>query len=268
MPASELRPDRPALVDTHAHLDDAAYAADHAEVVARAEAAGVTRVVTVGTDLPSCRRAIALSELHAGVYAAVGVHPHEASRVDAVALGELRDLARRPKVVAIGEIGLDFYRDLSPRSDQRRAFRAQLTLAGELGLPVVVHDREAHAEVLATLREWAGSFPGAKGVLHCFSGDEAMAREALALGFYVSFAGPLTYPNATRLQRLAATLPLASMLVETDCPYLTPAPLRGKRNEPANVALVAEKLAALRGLSLAQVAEATTDNAKRLLGLA
>lgn len=267
MPASEQQPNRPTLVDTHAHLHDSAYASDRAAVVARAVAAGVTRLVCVGTDLPSCRQTLEVSELHAGVFAALGVHPHEASQLDAEALAELRTLAGQPKVVAIGEIGLDYYRDRSPQGDQREAFHAQLALAGELGLPVIVHDREAHAEVMATLRQWVQDYPGARGVLHCFSGDEAMARAAIALGFCISFAGPLTYPNAARLPQLAASLPLEWLLVETDCPYLTPAPLRGQRNEPANLALVAERLAALRGLTLAEVAEATTANAIRLFGL-
>jgi TatD DNase family protein len=267
VPTSDPQPHRPDLVDSHAHLDDSAYDSDRAAVLARAAEAGVTRLVSVGTDLLSCHRTLAVSEEYPGVYAAVGVHPHAATQLDAEALAELRALAGRPKVVAIGEIGLDFYRDLSPRDAQREAFRAQLALARELALPVIVHDREAHTEVLATLRAWAADYPGARGVLHCFSGDEALARSAIALGFYISFAGPLTYANAARLPQLATSLPLEWLLVETDCPYLPPTPLRGKRNEPANVALVAEKLAALRGLTLAEVAEATTANAVRLFGL-
>ncbi|MCL4532084.1 MAG: TatD family hydrolase [Chloroflexi bacterium] len=270
----------PTLVDSHAHLEDPAFAGEDAVLVERALAAGVGQIVTVGTDLATSRRAVATAARHPAVFAAVGIHPHEAGQLDAGALDELRRLARQPKVVAIGEIGLDFYRDLSPRPVQRAAFAAQLALAGELDLPVVVHDREAHAEIVAALREFAAGHPGARGVLHCFSGDEGMAREAIELGFYISFAGPLTYANAGRLQRLAAALPLERLLVETDCPYLTPVPLRGKRNvpasadwhwrgdnEPANAALVAEKLAHLRGLGLAEVAAATTANAARLFSL-
>ncbi|MHB1134116.1 MAG: TatD family hydrolase [Chloroflexota bacterium] len=263
----------PALVDSHAHLDDEAFAADRADVLARARAAGVTRIVSVGADLASSRANVALAASTPGVWASVGVHPHEAAGLneaaglDEAALAELRSLAAQPRVVAIGEIGLDFYRDLSPRPAQQAAFRAQLALARELGLPAIVHDREAHDEVLAVLREWAGAYPAARGVLHCFSGDEALARAAIELGFYISLAGPVTYANARRLQSLAAILPLERLLVETDCPYLTPVPRRGQRNEPALVALVAEKVAALRGLAPADLAAATTANARRLFGL-
>lgn len=264
---AEREPGAWALVDTHAHLDDEAFAGERAAVVARAAAAGVRRIVAVGTDVASSRRAVELAEQYEGVYAAVGVHPHDASRADEGALAELRSLAGRQKVVAIGEIGLDFYRNLSPQSAQRAAMRAQLALARQLDLPVVVHDRDAHDEVLSLLREWARGHAGARGVLHAFSGDEAMAREAIALGFYVSFAGPVTFAKASRLHRLAAALPLDRILLETDCPYLTPEPLRGRRNEPANVGLIAAKVASLRGIAFAEVARATTANAGRLFGL-
>jgi TatD DNase family protein len=256
-----------ALVDSHAHLDDRAFAGERDEVVARALAAGVRSIVTVGADLPSSRRAVALSARYAGVFAVVGVHPHDASRLDEAALKELRELARRPKVVAIGETGLDFYRDLSPRPVQRTAFRSHLALARELGLPVVVHDRDAHDEVMAALRGWVRDYADARGVLHCFSGDEDMAAEATRLGFFISLAGPVTYANASRLHRLAAIIPLHRLLLETDCPYLTPEPLRGQRNEPANVRLVAERVAALRGMAPAELARATTANATALFGL-
>ena len=267
MTADDNAPGGWRLVDTHAHLDDEAFAADRDEVLTRARAAGVDTIITVGADLASSRQAVALAERHPWIYAAVGVHPHDAVQADEAALAELARLAGHERVVAIGEIGLDFYRDLSPRPAQREALWAQLALARRLDLPVVVHDREAHAEVLAALRDWAHGYDGARGVLHCFSGDEDMAREAIGLGFYISFAGPLTYAKASRLQRLAATLPLDRLLVETDCPYLTPEPRRGRRNEPANVRLVAERMAALRGLPLAAVAQATTANAGRLFGL-
>jgi TatD DNase family protein len=227
----------------------------------------VERVVTVGADLHTSDAAVALAQSGTSVWASVGVHPHDARTVDAAALAELANLAQQRRVVAIGEIGLDFYRDLSPRDQQREAFRAQLDLAKRLGLPVVVHDRDAHAEVLATLREWATDYAGARGVLHCFSGDEAMARAAIDLGFYISLAGPVTFAKAPRLHALAAVLPLERILLETDCPYLTPEPLRGRRNEPANVRLIAERVAALRGVELATVARATSANAERLFGL-
>lgn len=255
------------LVDTHAHLDDAAFADDREAVLARAMDAGVEQLVTVGADIATSRAAIALAARHANLWATVGVHPHDAKTVDAAALGELERMARSAKVVAIGEIGLDFYRDLSPREAQRSAFAAQLDLARRLQLPVVIHDRDAHEEVLAHLRAWVATTPGARGVLHCFSGDEAMARAAIDLGFYVSLAGPVTFAKAPRLHHLASALPLERLLLETDCPYLAPEPFRGKRNEPANVRLIAERVAALRGTTLAEVARATTANAKRLFGL-
>ncbi len=256
-----------ALADTHAHLDDEAFAGDRGAVVARAAAAGVALIVTVGTDLASSRQAVSLAERFAGVYAAVGVHPHDAASLDEATLAALAELARRPRVVAVGETGLDFYRNRAPAAAQRQALRAQLALARQLGLPVIVHDREAHEEILQTLREWARGHADARGVLHAFSGDEAMAREVGMLGFSVSLAGPVTFAKASRLHQLAATLPLDRLVLETDCPYLTPEPLRGRRNEPAYVRLVAERVAALRGLSPAEVARATTANARRLFAL-
>ncbi len=255
------------LADTHAHLDDEAFAGDRAEVVARAAAAGVALVVTVGTDLASSRQAVELAERYTGVYAAVGVHPHAAASWDEATAAALAELAGRPRVVAIGETGLDFYRNRAPAAAQRRALREQLALAHQLALPVIVHDREAHEEILQALREWARGRSDARGVLHAFSGDEAMAHEVSTLGFYVSLAGPVTFAKASRLHRLAATLPLDRLVLETDCPYLTPEPLRGHRNEPAHVRLVAERVATLRGLSPAEVARETTTNARRLFAL-
>jgi TatD DNase family protein len=182
-------------------------------------------------------------------------------------LDELRALASRPKVVAIGEIGLDFYRDLSPREKQRQAFEQQLALASEVGKPVIIHDREAHKEVMTILRRWAEGCQQSIGVLHCFSGDLAMAKEAIKMGFYISIAGPVTFPNARRLRELVRQLPLEKLLVETDCPYLTPHPHRGKRNEPAYVKLVAQEAAHIKGLTLEEVARVTSDNARALFAL-
>jgi TatD DNase family protein len=189
--------------------------------------------------------------------------------LDGAALAELRELAQQPKVVAIGEIGLDFYRDLSPRDVQRRAFQAQLAWAGKLGKPVVVHDRDAHDDVMAILADWAAGLDrsplaGRAGVLHTFSGDLPMAERAIDLGFYISISGPVTYHNARDLPGIVQALPLDRLLVETDCPYLAPHPYRGKRNEPAYVRLVAERIAALRGMSFDDLAAATTANAHRL----
>jgi TatD DNase family protein len=215
---------------------------------------------------------VALAEEYTAIYAAVGMHPHSAKSLDGAALAELRELARRPKVVAVGEIGLDFYRDLSPRDVQRRAFRAQLAWAAKIGKPVIIHDRDAHDEIMDILTGWAkglknSPLAGRMGVLHTFSGDLAMAEKAIDLGFYVSISGPVTYKNAGRISSVAKALPLDRLLVETDCPFLTPHPHRGKRNEPAYVRLVAEQIATLRGMSFDDLSKATTANARRLFEL-
>jgi TatD DNase family protein len=277
------------LVDTHAHLDFPQFDADRPAVIERAKAAGIGAIVNVGTDLPSSRQAVALAEQHDCIYAAVGMHPHDAKKLDGAALAQLRELARHPKVVAVGEIGLDFYRDLSPRDVQRRAFQAQLAWAAKLGKPVIIHDRDAHDEVMDILADWAiglrnsppvvpippippvppvpsvaKALNGRLGVLHTFSGDVAMAEWAIDLGFYVSISGPVTYQNARQLPDIVRTLPLNRLLVETDCPFLAPHPHRGQRNEPAYVRLVAERIAALRGMAFDDLAEATTANAQCL----
>ncbi len=255
------------LIDTHTHLDFPQFDNDRERVIERAAATGVRAIVDIGTDLASSQAAVALADTYPQIYAAVGVHPHDARTVTGKLLGELRALALHPKVVAIGEIGLDFYRDLSPRDQQRQAFEQQLALASEVGKPVVIHDRDAHSEVMATLRRWAASSHQPAGVLHCFSGDLAMAQEAIELGFYISIAGPVTFKNDKRLHELVRQLPLEKLLVETDCPYLTPHPHRGKRNEPAYVKLVAQEVAHIKGLSLEEVGRITSDNAQALFAL-
>ena len=260
------------LIDTHAHLDFGKFDGDRQDVIERARAAGVAAIVNVGTDLTSSRRAVALAEEYDCIYAAVGMHPHDARKLDGAALAEMRDLSRHAKVVAVGEMGLDFYRDLSPRDVQRRAFQAQLAWAAKLGKPVVIHDRDAHDEIMDILAGWAasaadGPLTGRLGVLHTFSGNLAMAERAIDLGFYISIAGPVTYRNARQLPDIVRALPLDRLLVETDCPFLAPHPYRGKRNEPAYVQLVAERIAELRGLCPEDLAEATTANAQRLFQL-
>ncbi len=259
------------LVDTHAHLDFSKFDADRSEVIERARAGGVAAIVNVGTDLSSSQRAVRLAEQYDCVYAAVGMHPHDAKKLDGAALAELRDLAQHPKVVAVGEIGLDFYRDLSPRDMQRRAFQAQLAWAARLGKPVVIHDRDAHDEILQVLTDWTAeqtdsSLAGRLGVLHTFSGDLAMAEQAMEWGFYLSISGPVTYENARQLPDIVQALPVDRLLVETDCPFLPPHPHRGKRNEPAYVRLVAERIAELKGISFDELARATTANAQHLFG--
>jgi len=254
----------PLLVDTHAHLDSSQFRDDQAEVIARAQAQGISHILTIGCDLESSRASVAIALRHPDIYAAVGVHPHDAAGFNAVVRRELKRLAQEDKVVAIGEIGLDYYRDRSPREAQRKAFTDQLALARELDLPVIVHDRDAHDDVLAILAD-AGA--GLNGVLHCFSGDAAMARRCLELGLYISIAGPVTYPKNDGLQEVVRAISIDRLLVETDCPYLAPQAHRGKRNEPAYVRRTAEKIAELKGLSLQDVARITSLNAWRLFGI-
>jgi TatD DNase family protein len=255
------------MIDTHAHLDDAAFSADLPGVLERARAAGVDHILAVGADLPSSRAAVTLAEGHESIWAAVGVHPHDAGKLYPADLDELRELARHDRVVAIGETGLDFFRNLSSREAQIAAFRLHLDLARELSLPVIVHDRDAHEDTLRELKRWVAYQYGERfGVLHCFSGDLAMAQEAIALGFYISIAGPVTYAKNGPLVEVVRQLPLDRLLLETDCPYLTPEPLRGRRNEPAFVVLTAQEVARIRGLSVQAVAAATAANAVHLFG--
>ena len=252
------------LADSHAHLDDRQFDPDRPAVLARAREAGVEIIVNVAFDLASCHRALQLAEEYAPVYATVGVHPHGAARAPAGYLRVLRSLARHSKVVALGEMGLDYYRDLSPRPVQQRVFREQLSLAAELGMPAVIHSRNAHGDLLAILEEIRPPVPV---VLHCYSGDWSLARRCLALGCYLSFAGPVTYPQAGPLQEVARKVPLDRLLVETDAPYLPPVPHRGRRNESAYVALVVEKIAELRGIPAEEVAAAAFANTRRVFGI-
>ncbi|MEW6324273.1 MAG: TatD family hydrolase [Nitrospirota bacterium] len=253
------------MIDSHAHLQFEQYADDLDAVLARAREAGVTAIINIGTDLDSSRAAIALAERHPHLYATVGIHPHDASTLTPAAGAALAGLARHPKVVAIGETGLDFYYGHSPREAQIEAFRLQLRLAQEAGRPVVVHSRDAKEETLRLLSE---SAPGAKGVLHCFTGDLDMAERAIELGFYISFSGIVTFKNAGPLRDVARALPIDRLLIETDCPFLAPEPHRGKRNEPAWVARVADTLAALRApAELEQIRTATSRNGEKLFKL-
>jgi TatD DNase family protein len=263
-----VEPGTPVLFDTHAHLTHADFAGDLPEVLARARAAGVRYILNAGWDLASSAEAVALADPARGRYAAVGIHPHEAARAPADWRERLEELAGRPGVVALGEIGLDYHYDFSPRPLQQRLFAAQLALAGELELPVLVHDREAHADTLAVLRREADRRGGGRvrGVMHCYSGSRERAPELLGLGLWLGLGGPLTFANARRAVEVASAAPLAALLLETDCPYLAPGPYRGRRNEPAYLVRVAEALAAARGLTVAEVAEATTANAWRMLG--
>lgn len=253
------------LVDTHCHLDDKRYDEDRDQVLKRAFKSGIEFVVNVSYDANSARRALQLAQANERVYAAVGIHPHDASTYSPEVEALLRELAAHPKVVAIGEIGLDYYYDNSPRDVQRAVFARQIELAAELGKPIVVHNRDAHQDTLNILKQHSSLSVG--GLLHCFSGSYETAKVCLDMGYYIAFGGSITFKNARRLQDVVRKLPLERMLLETDCPYLTPVPHRGKRNEPAYVTYVAQKAAELKGISVEEVAQTTTQNARRVFGL-
>jgi TatD DNase family protein len=259
------------LVDSHCHIDLEHFDADREAVLARARAAGVDSIIIPGIDLAQNQAALALAEQETGLFVAVGVHPNSAGEFDAATLGELHRLAAHQKVVAVGEIGLDYYWDKVAPEQQRQALVQQLDFAAEAGLPVIIHSRNANADVAAVLRGWVHgerfrSSPLAQrpyvGVLHAFSGDLALAEEAYSWGFVLSLGGPVTFRNAHALHTLTPQLRLDRLMLETDAPYLTPHPWRGQRNEPAYVALVVEQLAHLYGVSPAEVADATTAVAK------
>jgi TatD DNase family protein len=255
----------PELFDTHAHLHFPEFADDLSAVLERARAAGVRRLVTIGTDVATTAAAIALAARLDGVWATAGIHPHDAAEADEAALAEIERLAGDERVVAIGEIGLDFVRNLSPRAAQERTFRRLLDLARRLGKPVVLHCRDAHAETLAILEQERVGDVG--GIMHCFSGDVAIARRCLDLGLAVSLAGPVTYPSARALPEVARFVPGDRLVVETDCPFLPPQGHRGRRNEPAYLALTAARVAELRGEPLEVLGLRTSDNARRLFGV-
>lgn len=250
------------LIDTHVHLDFADFLPDREMVITRAKRAGVEKMITIGTDLATSEKAIAISEGDPAIFAAVGVHPHEVKNMNDGWLVSLKSMSRLPRVVAIGEIGLDFFKEYSPREQQFFRFRQQIKLAREVNLPVIIHDRDAHEEILKVLREEKAEEIG--GVFHCFSGNRDFARKCLDMGFYISFTGMITFPKAVDLQEVAAYVPLDRFMVETDAPFLSPVPNRGKRNEPAHVRLVAQKIAEIRGIPLTEVERCTTENARAL----
>lgn len=258
---------KPVLIDTHCHLDFDSFDEDRDVLVERSRDAGVIGIVVPALDLDNIPAILALTERYDGVYAAVGIHPNSSAGWQDDWLGKVRAAAGHPKVVAIGEIGLDYYWDKSPRSVQRRAFSAQLDLAADLDLPVIVHNRESTDDVLESLA--TSQLPGRAhaGVLHSFSGDWAAAQRALSLGFYLGFTGPVTFKKAGELREIAAQVPLDRLLIETDAPFLTPHPHRGQRNEPAYVRFVAEAIDAVRGLAPGEVAAQSTANAIRLFRL-
>jgi TatD DNase family protein len=255
------------LIDSHCHLTFNAFDEDRDEVLARAAEAGVVALINPGTDLEDSRRVVAAAEQIPQLYAAVGFHPNDAGDFDEIALAQLRQLAQHPKVVAIGEIGLDYYWDKAPRPRQQEVFEQQLALAKALAKPVIIHQREAAADTMAILRQWAAGRDHPGLVLHSFSGDMAMAQEAIELGFYLGISGPVTFKNARDLAEIVAAMPPERLLVETDAPFLSPHPLRGKRNEPARVKLIAERIAELQKRSFAGMSRQLTENTIELFKL-
>ncbi len=253
------------LIDTHAHLDMEDFENDLEETLERAFGAGITRVITVGIDLQTSEKALEIAGKYTKVFAAVGVHPHNAMAPSEKELAILADLTSHPEVVAWGEIGLDFFRRYAPPDDQVSLFRRQLEMARDLKLPVIVHDRNAHEEVLELLKYMG---PGERlGVIHCFSGNMSLAEDFMALGYYISIPGTVTYKNALQTREVAAKIPLERLLIETDAPYLAPVPQRGKRNEPAFVTLTAGEIARLRQVDLKDLGRMTSLNAGELFGL-
>ena len=245
------------LIDSHAHIQLDKFDVDREVVLDRAQEAGVHTMMVIGFDLETSRGAIALAEKYDQIYATVGMHPHDAKDLHDETIHIFHELAAHPKVVALGEMGLDYYRNLSPRPIQKAAFERQLDLAEELDLPIVIHNREAYHDILPILQARCGRV---RGVMHCFSGDVEIMHQSLALGFHIGIGGPVTYRKSDALQEVAQKTPADALLVETDCPWLAPQFRRGKRNEPAYVRATAEKIAELRGISLEEIGEITTRN--------
>ena len=256
------------FIDTHCHLHWTGFDPDRDEVIQRAIGAGVTRMVSIGEDVPSSRRSIELADQHPAVYAAVGVHPNDCAPFDAAMLNEIRSLAQHPKVVAIGEIGLDYYWHKVDREQQVRAFQAQLGLAAELNKPVIIHSRYAVSDIMTLLENFLRDATHIAGVLHSYFDNLEVAQRAFELGFFIGVSGPITFKKAERERAVVKQVPLDRILIETDAPFLTPTPHRGRRNEPAYVRYVAETIAQITALPLEQVARQTTANAARLFGRA
>ena len=253
------------IIDSHAHLDDRRFDRDRDMIIKKLQDNGIELAINIGADLKTSIASVSLAEKYKNIYAVVGIHPHSAKEMDDSTIEILRSFASREKVVAIGEIGLDFYRDLSPRDVQRKSFRDQLKLAKEVNLPVVIHSRDADQEVFDTLKQAQDG--NLRGVLHCYSGSVELAMEFIKLGFYISLAGPVTFNNARVPKEVAKAVPLDKLLIETDSPYLTPEPYRGKRNEPIFTKYVAGTIADLRGISYQELAKATNRNTKELFGI-
>lgn len=253
------------LFDTHVHLNDDQFKEDIEEVIKRAQEAGVSNMVVVGFDRATITRAMELIEKYDFIYASIGWHPVDAIDMLDEDLAWIEELSSHPKVVAIGEMGLDYHWDKSPRDIQKEVFRKQIRLAKKVNLPIVIHNREATADIVDILKEEHAEAVG--GIMHCYSGSPEVAKECLDMNFYISLGGPVTFKNAKKPKEVAVEVPLDKLLIETDCPYLAPHPYRGKRNEPAYVKLVAEQIAELKGLTFEEVAVATNQNARKLFGI-
>jgi TatD DNase family protein len=253
------------LFDTHVHVNAEQFNEDLEDVIERAKEAGVNNMVVVGFDQPTIIRAMELIETYDFMYAAVGWHPVDAIDMTEKDLQWIEELSNHPKVVAIGEMGLDYHWDKSPKDVQMEVFRKQIRLAKKVGLPIIIHNREATADIVNILKEEAASEVG--GIMHCFSGSAETALECINMNFYISLGGPVTFKNAKKPKEVAAAVPLDRLLIETDCPYLAPHPYRGKRNEPSYVKLVAEQIAEIKQLTIEEVSQATTENAKKLFGI-
>lgn len=251
------------FIDSHAHIQISQFNSDRDAVVKRATEANVSNILVIGFDLDSSVKAVELAEKHDNLYATVGMHPHDAKNLSPEILDTFRKLLNHPKVIALGEIGLDYYRNLSPHQVQKDAFNTQLDLAVEFNIPIIIHNRDAYIDILPMLEKRRGKI---SGVLHCFTGDEELMQRSVNLGFYIGIGGIVTYPNAKDVQSVAQQLPLERLLIETDCPWLTPQFRRGKRNEPAYVLAVAEKIAELRGTSVEEIGKITTNNFNYLFG--
>lgn len=254
------------LVDTHTHLNDAKFAGEEQAAIERANLAGVTKIINMGDTMASSTKAVNLARQYDGVFAGVGIHPEEAYEMTQQDDDVLAAFATEPKVVAIGEIGLDYYweKDEAKRLLQQRIFIRQLDLARNLHLPVCVHDREAHGDTMAILKKEG---QGISGVMHCFSGSMEMAQDLLKIGWYIGVDGPLTFKNAAKLPAIVKSFPLERILLETDAPYMAPVPMRGKRNEPAFIRYIGEKVAEIKGITLSEVAKQTSENAMELYGV-
>jgi TatD DNase family protein len=245
------------LVDSHAHIQLSQFDRDRHDVLQRAQSAGIEQILVVGFDLKTSQQAVELAMNTENLWATVGMHPHDAKDLTNTAMDTFQRLADHPKVIALGEMGLDYYRDLSPRSIQKTAFEQQLDLAEELDMPIIVHNREAYHDILPILRSRKGRI---SGVLHCFSGDVDIMKQTLDIGFYIGIGGPVTYKKSDDLQTVAKQVPANRLLIETDCPWLAPQFRRGKRNEPSYVISVAERIAELRGTPAEEIGQITTQN--------